>query len=224
MENWKAAIGYDGLYEISDLGNVRRLGGTPKCKITRGIKPWLVWGYPVVALCKKKCKVHDLVLGAFIGPKPKGYGVNHKDGNKQNNSLANLEYCTQAANQAHAIATGLWNARGEACGRSKLTNEVVLEIRSLGDILSQRKIAKLFSISQVNVGQILRRETWKHLVIIMMLLLLASSALATQYPNFLIYGEDGKLKARCYNTPMATPTPTPCPTDTPTPCPTAGAA
>lgn len=57
---------------------------------------------------KKHLKGHRMMLNAWIGGQPE-MCVNHIDGNKQNNSLSNLEWCTVAENNAHAITTGLYN-------------------------------------------------------------------------------------------------------------------
>lgn len=76
----------------------------------------------------RKLLIHCAVAAAFIGPKPSGHQVNHRDGNKANNAAENLEYVTPAANVAHALRMGL-NASGERCGAAKLTAEIVAEIR-----------------------------------------------------------------------------------------------
>lgn len=60
---------------------------------------------------KKHIKAHRLVLNAWTGIH-EGYYVNHKDGNKKNNSIENLEWCTVAENNAHAIRTGLFDPHG----------------------------------------------------------------------------------------------------------------
>lgn len=90
-------------------------------------------GYQRVPLCKNgKCRhflVHTLVAEAFIGPKPPGYQVNHKDGNVKNNNYTNLEYCTPKENIRHAIETGLWDPgkaarRKVSCSNGKSYNSM----------------------------------------------------------------------------------------------------
>lgn len=100
---WKPIQGFEGLYEVSDGGRVRTLRGkTPRIlNINKTVA-----GYPHVGLVKKGesakkrhwYSVHRLVAAAFIGPCPEGYVVNHKDENKANNAVSNLEYVTRLEN------------------------------------------------------------------------------------------------------------------------------
>ena len=105
MENWKAVNGYEGLYEVSDKGRVK---GLKRNRILKNIVDSL--GYVRVSLCKenkiKAHKIHRLVAEHFL--KPSEYKVvNHIDGNKENNSVDNLEWCSHSANRKHACDTGL---------------------------------------------------------------------------------------------------------------------
>lgn len=102
MENWRAVVGYEGLYEVSDCGNVRSLNWRSK-GITKSL--WLKptrYGYRQVYLSKngkgKMFLVHRLVATAFI-PNPDSLPViNHIDENKINNCVSNLEWCTHLQN------------------------------------------------------------------------------------------------------------------------------
>lgn len=121
-------------------------------------------GYLAVGLFSSEKRqqrtVHSLVAHAFLGPRPKGYVINHKNGNKQDNSLANLEYVTAAQNSEHAKSLGLY-ASGERNHFAKLTEQEVLRIRSaeFAD-LKQGQIAKLFGIHQTTVSLIRSSRTW----------------------------------------------------------------
>src|SRR3990167_9197731 len=97
MIAWKAIPGYEGLYEVSNMGDVRSV------RRGRNLKPWPRSGYPSVRLGKnsKWRTVHRLVLLAFVGQS--ALHANHKNGHKSDNRLTNLEYCTQQANNIHAI-------------------------------------------------------------------------------------------------------------------------
>lgn len=112
-EIWKPIPGYEGIYSVSDLGRVMRMGGTPKCKRNRLLKPSDAGstGYLSVSLSvdnkRKGVDVHLLVASAFIGPCPNGHNVNHKDTIKTNGRLSNLEYTTYQANSQHALAMGV---------------------------------------------------------------------------------------------------------------------
>jgi hypothetical protein len=121
-EEWRDIPGYEGLYQVSNLGRVKSL---PRNIIRCDRKNYPhrevylkfhinQWGYYVVPLTtglgtnkQKKHMVHRLVALAFI-PNPCNYSqVNHKDGNKSNNTPYNLEWCTNSMNQLHAWKNGL---------------------------------------------------------------------------------------------------------------------
>jgi hypothetical protein len=103
QEEWKAIEGYEGLYEISNFGRVNSLHGRHKGIICCGISKW----YKSVCLrnsngIRKTHRQHQLVAKAFI-PNPNNYPqVNHKDMDKQNNHVDNLEWCTCKQNNYHA--------------------------------------------------------------------------------------------------------------------------
>ena len=120
MESWKPIAEYEGLYEVSDRGNVRSLDRYIKTDI-RHVSERLIKGkilkknlkrngYLTVDLskgCKTKTTlVHRLVAETFI-PNPNGLRfVNHKDSNRQNNDVANLEWVTSSENRLHGISDG----------------------------------------------------------------------------------------------------------------------
>ena len=103
-EEWRDTPGLP-LYQVSNLGRVRR---SDYRKILKG---WSSFGYRVVNVCingeSRKYLVHVLVALAFIGERPtepngQQYDVNHKDGNRDNNALSNLEYVTKSENIQHS--------------------------------------------------------------------------------------------------------------------------
>ena len=120
VEIWHPVVGFEREYEVSDQGDVRRSGRAARrgsgrgggARIGRSIKAHEVsGGYLSVQLWRdgrpSMHLVHRLVAAAFIGPRPDGYEVNHKDGNKRRNTVANLEYLTRSDNLRHAYRTGL---------------------------------------------------------------------------------------------------------------------
>lgn len=104
MEEWKNIEGYDGLYKVSNLGRVKSLGNgnsnNSKEKLLKPIKR--KGGYLAVSLYKegklKKFSVHRLVAQSFIENPNNFNEVNHKDENKVNNSVNNLEWCDRKYN------------------------------------------------------------------------------------------------------------------------------
>ena len=109
-EIFKDIKGYEGKYMISNLGNVMSMDyqNTKKPKLLTPIKHHM--GYLIVHLGQHKIRmIHTLVAEAFIQqPDGKKY-VNHIDGNKQHNTVDNLEWVTSKENMNHAIRTGLRN-------------------------------------------------------------------------------------------------------------------
>ena len=168
-ERWRAVVDYEGLYEISDFGRVRSAidrKNTFKGKILK--QETGVWGYKRVRLYKngksQAIKVHKIVITAFIGRRPDGKEVNHKDGDKTNNWLDNLEYVTPSENIRHAYRTGLASQRGEKNANSKLTEDDVHEIRRLllkG--MTQKTIAAMFNVSQQRISSINVGDSWAYL-------------------------------------------------------------
>jgi len=135
-EIWKPIIGYEGLYEISNLGRVRSI---PK----KGFKKQVVLvtsidiatGYECVNLSKQnkrlRKRVHRLVAEVFLTQSVTGKPlcVNHKDGNKRNNRLENLEWVTYQENSLHAVRLGLTPIKlGEAHNSTKYSDKVILKL------------------------------------------------------------------------------------------------
>lgn len=110
--------------------------------------------------------IHRLVAEVFL-ENPNNYPcVNHKDGDKLNNRVENLEWCTRSQNTQHAIDTGLLKvSRGERQHKSKLTEEQVLEIRRerRETKISQTELAKKYNVLQSTISDIIRRVSWTHI-------------------------------------------------------------
>lgn len=124
-------------------------------------------GYKFVQLYKNKkmhnVTTHKAVADTFLVKGKKDFVVNHKDGNKHNNTVDNLEFVSNEYNHEHAKKTGLL-ARGERIGSSKLNKHCVFAIRGLLKLgWSHGDIAKLFKISRPNVSMIKEGKTWNAL-------------------------------------------------------------
>lgn len=166
MEIWKPIEGYEGQYEVSNAGNVRNsktMNILSKQSSGNGY-------YKVRLSLSGKVKgdwIHRLVAKAFV-PNPNGFPVvDHKDGNKRNNDASNLEWVTQAENSNRAWKMGLTPkapiAFGENHHNHVLSYDQVEEIRMLYRLTktSQRKLARLFGVSQTTIKCIVNGSAWK---------------------------------------------------------------
>ncbi len=128
-EIWKDIEGYEGKYQISNLGRIKKINKT-SLNEEHYLKPYVNQrGYCTVKLFKtvrKEERIHRLVAQAFISNPENKTEVNHIDGNKQNNTTANLEWTTPEENVRHAFKTGLNRGRKPA-----LTDKQKCEIKLL---------------------------------------------------------------------------------------------
>ncbi len=168
QQEWKWVDGYEGEYAISSIGTVKSFKRNPaylmKLRLT-------VNGYVKICLRrppreKKYYTIHRLVARAFI-PNPENKPqVNHKNFNKTDNRIENLEWCTASENHCHIRDNNGPNSiLGKLNPQAKLSEKNVLEIRKLAkeNPGSAYKIAKQFNVSAVNIYDIINYRTWKHL-------------------------------------------------------------
>jgi hypothetical protein len=175
MENqeeiWKDIAGYEGYYQVSSSGNVRSLDIMVNNKHSQRLRKGRVLrpgtgnsGYYFVNLSKKqahKCKdVHRLVALEFLGYENSHLTVNHKDGNKLNNNLDNLEFITQSANNWHKIKVlgkGLnrdnRGAKNPMFGR-KHSEETLAKLRRPKSAETRKKLSE----SRIRLFQLRRLE------------------------------------------------------------------
>lgn len=156
-ETWKPISGYEGRYEVSDMGRVRSLHfrGHRGSKVMTTVRNYS--GYHVVSLGskpKKQYRVHVLVLEAFVGPRPEGMQGCHRDDDKDDNRLCSLRWDTPKANAAERNT-----ASGERHGNSKLSDTQRSEIvsaRRTGEKIAD--IAKRYGITDVRVSQLYKKS------------------------------------------------------------------
>jgi len=170
QEIWKDIENYEGLYKISNFGNIKAM---PKKAGFNNRKEKLLkykinqFGYLTIGLCKNSKRkwfmIHRLIANAFISSIKNKPQVNHKDGNKQNNHIDNLEWCTSSENLKHAFKIGLRNGNGEKHSQHKLKNEDILWIRKNHQDYSRENLSKKYNISKSNLCLIINNKTWNHI-------------------------------------------------------------
>lgn len=113
--------------------------------------------------------VHRLVMAAWVGPCPKGLVINHINGDKTDNRLENLEYCTRSQNMQHSYRTGLSpkppTQYGVRAPKAKLTDELVLALRRETDreVNYTERLAQKYGVTAATVSKALLGKTWRHL-------------------------------------------------------------
>ena len=117
-ESWRPVVGFEGAYEVSDLGRIRSLdrmvsglSGTLRLRPGHVRTPWAdAKGYLVVDFYadnrKRRRFVHQAVLEAFVGPAPEGMECCHRDDNPANNALTNLRWGTRSDNKSDRLRNG----------------------------------------------------------------------------------------------------------------------
>lgn len=176
LEIWKAVPGFEGIYEVSNLGRVRSLDrivdvvgrwGTLERRRYKGriIKPRVgaTHNYLMVLLCVNGKKtgrtVHSLVLEAFVGPCPPGQEGRHRNCQSCDNRLSNLCYGTRRENRDDSRKEGTL-ALGERIAQHKLAEADIPAIRSAPG--RHEDIAAVYGVSRTQISRIKRRENWRH--------------------------------------------------------------
>lgn len=172
--NLKEIPGYEGVYAASDSGEIFRIATYGKNPIPR-LRPIAArikrGGYAVAHLCnngvRRDAMFHRCVWEAHVGPIPDGLEINHINGVKTDNRLANLEVCTRSENTLHKFRVLGHKSKGRPVSGSgnhaaKLTEDDVRAIRGLaGDGLNYHQIAARYDVTPEAIGLIVRRQSWK---------------------------------------------------------------
>lgn len=169
-EEWRQVEDWPS-YAVSNYGRVKRLSTPTSKRSERLRKPIIVSGYLAVTLttehgARRVQTVHRLVAYAFLGPPPHpSMEVNHKDSDRKNAKVENLEWVTRSQNHEHAYQFGFACAKGERNGGAKLTDAAVISVRSRNaQTASERRvIAKELGISYATVCDVISRRTWSHI-------------------------------------------------------------
>lgn len=176
-EIWKDVIGYEGFYQISNIGRIRTCTRVVHYQLLSGnVKPLTFVGRVKIPALNKMHKrlftalykdgtmkqkyIHQLVLENFVGPCPENMQACHNDGNAFNNRVENLRWDTCKNNHADKIKHGT-TSLGEKNYAHKLTYNQVLNIRILNSYLSAKEISILYGVTK---SLVLRILSFKHRV------------------------------------------------------------
>jgi hypothetical protein len=162
-ERWRPVVGWEGVYEVSSLGRIRKL-------LPQDIRPTLKGAYLAVTLRgpdgrSLSTSVHSLVAEAFIGPRPAGEDVCHGPAGHLDNSVANLSYGTHAKNCGPDRYRDGTILLGTRVATAKLTEEIVRECRArvaAGE--SKADLAREFGVSKTAIIFAVRGDTWRHVI------------------------------------------------------------
>jgi len=175
-EIWKDVPEYEGVYQASNMGNVRsldRYAPHNRWDVKQGLKGKMIaqnktkFGYFSLKLSRRSYQVHRIIAKTFI-PNPENKPqVNHINGIKTYNRVENLEWCTSKENVKHSYEIGLASGsrrRGSKNGQSKLIESDVVNIRLM---YRQRKmsagdLSELYNVSLPCIWQVIWGKSWKH--------------------------------------------------------------
>lgn len=171
VEEWRPIADWPD-YAVSDFGRVKRIKKpySGRGRVGAILKPRYSTGvqYPAVNLTRDRRPqhwfVHRLVAHVFLGPCPDGYEVNHRDGDKGNPRLSNLEYVTRSNNLRHAFENGMMSAQGEKNTRAILSDGDIRSIRAeyTGAYGQCAALARRYGVSHATMQDIVHRRHWTH--------------------------------------------------------------
>ena len=163
-EIWKDIPWYEWKYQVSNKWNVMSMSyiwsGKPKVLLLNKTRKW----YLQVKLSnkiKKTCFVHSVVMLAFVWPRPEWMQINHKNWIKTDNSIENLEYCTQSENEKHSYSV-LWKTRFRLkWGNSKSSVKVAQYTKDMKFIQEFSSVAEAREFVKDRWNHIWQACNWK---------------------------------------------------------------
>lgn len=169
-EKWKDVKGFEGSYIVSNHGRIKSLDRPLIYKDGRKgrISGKLIFGTIgnqgyrcIVFPGNKRCLFHRVVAEAWIGKPDDAKTVNHKDGNKLNNNVDNLEWVTYKTNNAHARETRLNTQDEHRCNLTKFSGQLIKAMKNVHKTgkFTYKEIGEMFAMSAYHVGEIIRGES-----------------------------------------------------------------
>lgn len=160
MTRWLPVPGYEGVYEVSEQGEIRRYGKERRTTVDKK-------GYVRITLSKngkvRNFLVSALVCKAFHGPRPEGCEAAHIDGDQKNNRADNLCWKTHAENIADKFLHGT-NPAGERNPNAKIDSKIVQQMRQRYKprcpVNGVRALSREFDIAPSSVSLIINRKGW----------------------------------------------------------------
>lgn len=172
QERWLPVRGFEGLYEVSDLGRCRSIvrqasttfgprlyGGHILSPVAKN-NGYFCWNLTARDGRREQVAAHRAVLVAFAGAAPEGYEACHNDGVRSNNCITNLRWDTRSANHADKYLHGTAQV-GERNGAAKLTEAAVRRIRSCNE--ATKDISREMNVSLSTVLRVRSNQSWRHL-------------------------------------------------------------
>lgn len=156
-EIWKSIPEYEGIYEVSSFGRVKRVLATRGATAGRILCSATSHGYYSIRLSKNDVQktyfIHQLVLSAFCGPS--NLNCNHKNGNRKDNRIENLEYVAQQENRLHSLYV--------LKEKRSIDASIARQMRdAAAQGMSRRELQKQFGVTKYVVDDLLCGRTWKH--------------------------------------------------------------
>lgn len=173
IDEWRDVVGFEDAYQVSAYGQIKakqKITWNGKCDATRKEKILKLYkqknGYMMINLKRngkiKHALIHRIVADAWIPNTTNKPTVNHIDGDKANNTVSNLEWCTHSEQNIHASKLGLKKFTGENHSRHKLKESQVIMIRYLNQ--NGLKINHNdYGVSKITIKDVINRKSWKHI-------------------------------------------------------------
>jgi hypothetical protein len=166
LEWWKPVVGFEGLYEVSNVGNVCRIKKSNVSRQGQHLKRWAHWDgrlYVILSNGRNNTKkVHKIMVDAFLGGTPEGMTVHHEDDCYTSNRVSNFRFLSAIDNWRDGYLSGLVT-RGDKHRNAKISEAQALEILALNGKMSLKRVSKKYGISTTAVAYLWKGRNWAHL-------------------------------------------------------------